>query len=164
MKSIKFFLFSTLFSFGVFAHGEVRTAREYVCTAFNPLTGYAELKFPTADKEGVAGTLVTYGVVKKPMAGGELSYDSDLKNAYPHATLQTVIGGVTVPVYLDLSRPSKETKKATLIGITYVPLFAVVPSAWLFQPYVGFNPSYAEVPVPVGFVPTAVVTCKVRFY
>jgi hypothetical protein len=163
MKSIKYSLVAFLFSAGFFAHSEVRTAREYLCTAFNPVTGYAELKFPTADKEGVAGTLITYGLAKKSLNGGELSYDSELKHAYPHATLQTVINGVTVPVYLDLARPRKETKKAKLIGITYIPLFAVIPAAWLFQPYLGYNPSQTEIPVPAGFVPTSVVTCKVRF-
>ena len=164
MKLIKNILLAFLVGAGVSALAETRSSSEYTCTAYNPLTGYAELKYPANEKDGSVGTLMTYGMISKSLSGGEISYDPKLENTYPRATLQTVINGVTVPVYMDLAKPkSARAKKATLIGVTYVPLFAVVPGSWLFQPYMGYQPGYSDVPIPAGFIPTSIVSCDVRF-
>lgn len=159
MKSVKLFLFALVSAFTFSAVAETRVAKSYSCSAFNPVTGYARITYKAKSAR------LTYGWFTSDVEDGVLSYDSESALDYPKAVLYTKINGVDVPVHLALLRPlEQESKELVLSGVTYVPHFALAPNFQVFAPFSGYVGYLGSVvPVPVGFTPTSVVTCRISF-
>lgn len=155
----------------VFASGSVlaaqRVAERYTCAAFNPLTGYATITFN--EKTKARGARMTSLAGEQQLHGGRLTYNSSSYSSYPRAVFSIPVkGGDPIQVYMDLLRPLNnddcegKLSEEILSGITYIPLFGVAPGLSLFAPLSGYG-TLPLVPVPAGFVPTSVVTCRVIF-
>lgn len=142
-----------------------RVAERYTCTAFHPLTGYATITY----KERARQKLTMKSLMgETEISGGRLTYNTESIRSYPRAVFSFEINERPVSVYMDLLRPltdgcEGELTEQILTGITYVPLYGAVPNGTtLFTPLSGFvgNPF---LPIPVGFVPTSFVTCRIWF-
>lgn len=157
--SLAFLLFASLAS-----AAEPRIAKTYSCNAFNPLTGFAIVTYSKATVRKNGGAVIKYGLLTTETKGGEIAYDPANEMSYPKAVLSTKIGGVDYPVHLDLLRPIDHgSKEAVLAGLTYIPVntLTVLP---YWAPYYGSTTHLSPIaPVPAGFIPTSVVTCRVTF-
>jgi len=164
--SIKLVLLAALAA-PVLASAEIRTAESYHCTAFNAFTGYATIKWNKKTRKK-GGAEIRYGWLTSQPRGGLLTYEPNSPLNFPRAILQTELNGATVPVHMDLLRPIEHrSKEVVLAGLTYIPL--TVPASGFSTPY--WTPYTGPighlsplVPLPAGFVPTSVVTCRVSFH
>ncbi len=153
-------LFVSLFmSFSAMA--AQRVAERYTCTAYNPLTGFATI---TYSEKGRGKAKMTSIVGEKQIRGGRLTYNTGTLTSFPRATFSVPVNGSPVSVYMDLTRPLKDDcegqlSEDILTGFTYIPLYGATTSYWPFVALTG-NPF---LPVPLGFIPTSMVTCRVIF-
>jgi hypothetical protein len=164
-SSTKLVLLAAISAISLSATAAPRAAKSYSCTAFNALTGYARITYGKRASERVASARITYGWLVNEVQGGVLVYEPEVTLNFPKAILEVKVNGVVVPVHMDLLRPLEhKSKEVILAGLTYVPSFALAPNLAAFAPFSGTlsHLSYL-VPVPVGFTPTSVVTCRVQF-
>ncbi len=156
-------LVSAVLAFPAFA--VQRVAERYTCTAFHPITGYASITYKEKSRKKVTMKSI---MGEADINGGRLTYNTDSLRSYPRAVFSIEVGKRPVSVYMDLLRPltdgcEGELTEQILTGITYIPIFGAVPNGMtLFTPLSGFTPN-PFLPIPVGFVPTSVVTCRVWF-
>ncbi len=142
-----------------------RVAERYTCTAFHPLTGYATITYKEKARKKVSMKSI---LGEAEINGGRLTYNTASMRSYPRAVFSFEVGQRPVSVYMDLLRPltdgcEGELTEQVLTGITYVPIFGTVPNGTtLFTPLAGFSPN-PFLPIPVGFVATSVVTCRIWF-
>lgn len=162
---MKLFVSFALLVSAIPAFAVQRVAERYTCTAFHPVTGYATITY----KERARKKITMRSVMgETEISGGRLTYNTDSVRSYPRAVFTFEVHKRPVSVYMDLMRPltdgcEGELTEQILSGVTYVPLFGAVPNGTtLFTPFSGFvgNPF---LPIPVGFVPTSVVTCRIWF-
>lgn len=156
-------LFASLFT-AIPAFSAQRVAERYTCTAFNPATGYATIKY-SEKARGKTKMSSLWG--EKEIRGGRLTYSTSSYSSYPRAVFDVEVAGRPVSVYMDLVRPLKDgcegqLSEEILTGVTYIPLYGAAFNWWPFSPLVGYTAN-PFVPVPAGFVPTSIVTCRVVF-
>lgn len=162
---IKYILFSVIVFTAFAANADIRTAESYHCTAFNPLTGYAFIKWNRQTVRATGGAVIRYGWLENEAKGGLMTYEPEVAVSYPRAVLNTQLNGNEVAVYMDLLRPLEHrSKEVVLAGLTYVPVTVPVSNIWPWNPMSGTLGHLSPiVPLPAGFVPTSTVTCRVKF-
>lgn len=156
-------LFASLFT-AIPAFSAQRVAERYTCTAFNPATGYATITY-SEKARGKSRMTSLWG--EKEIRGGRLTYSTSSYTSYPRAVFNIEVAGQPVSVYMDLVRPLKDgcegqLSDEILTGVTYVPLYGAAVNLFPFIPFAGYA-SNPFIPIPVGFVPTSLVTCRVVF-
>lgn len=166
LNSTKLVLLAAFGVMSLSAAAVERTAKTYSCSAFNAVTGYARITYKKERGERVPKARMQYGWLVSELKGGALGYETEAPlNTPVRAILYTKVNGVEVPVHMDLFRPLEhQTKEVILSGLTYVPSFALAPNWTAFAPFSGTLGHLGYlVPVPVGFTPTSVVTCRISF-
>lgn len=166
-SSIKLVLLAILAGGSALANAQIRTAQSYHCTAYNAFTGFATIKWNSGTRRR-GGAEIRYGWFTSMAKGGLMTYEPQTEVSVPRAILETRVNGVPVTVHMDLLRPvDHRSKEIVLSGLTYVPV-TVPPTAWnasFWTPYTGpLGHLSPLVPLPAGYVPTSVVTCRVSFH